>query len=139
MTEGVGCEERKEDTRSTPARGLGPKAAGVLAMSLAPAVGARVLRLVAAMGGALAALTDVLQWVLDLGQPAAQVGVLRLQVGDPLLKGGEEGQNSGLTPGGIVFQRGAGIGGGGAYPLRRGFRTEGSALGWLRSPVNPER
>ena len=34
--------------------------------------------------------------VLDLGQPAVQVRVLRLQVGDPLLKGGDEDQESGL-------------------------------------------
>jgi hypothetical protein len=40
--------------------GLGPKASGVLAMVLAPAVGARALRFVAAMGRAFAALTDVL-------------------------------------------------------------------------------
>jgi len=67
-------------------RGLGPKASGVLAMFLAPAVGARALRFVAATGCAFAALTDVLELVLDLSQPAAQVRVLRLQVGDPLLK-----------------------------------------------------
>ena len=34
--------------------------------------------------------------VLDLGQPAAQVGILCLQVGDPLLEGGDEGQDGGL-------------------------------------------
>ena len=76
--------------------GLGPKASGVLAMFLAPAVGARALRFVAATGCAFAALTDVLELLLDLGQPAAQVRVLRLQVGDPLLKRGDEDQESGL-------------------------------------------
>jgi hypothetical protein len=48
------------------------------------------------MGRAFAAPLDVLELVLDLGQPAAQVRVLRLQVGDPLLKGGDEDQENGL-------------------------------------------
>jgi len=65
-------------------------------MVLTAAVGARVLGSVAAMGGAFAAPADALQLVLDLGQPAAQVRVLRLQVGDPLPEGGDEGQDSGL-------------------------------------------
>ena len=80
-------------------RGLGPKAAGVLTMSLAAAVGSRAVGLVAAPRGALAALMDGLQLVLDLRQPAAQVGVLRLQVGDPLLQGGDVGQDGGLSLG----------------------------------------
>jgi hypothetical protein len=60
------------------------------------AVGARPLGRVTARGGALTAAGDVLQLVLDLGQPAAQVGVFRLQVGDPLLEGGDMGQDFGL-------------------------------------------
>jgi hypothetical protein len=48
------------------------------------------------MGRAFAAPADVLQLALDLGQPTAQVRVLRLQVGDPLLQGGDEAQESGL-------------------------------------------
>jgi len=76
--------------------GLKAKASRVLAMVLTSAVGARAVGLVAAMGGALIPLTDTLQLVLDLGQPAAQVRVLRLQVGDPLPEGGDEGQDSGL-------------------------------------------
>jgi hypothetical protein len=77
-------------------RGLGPKTSGVLTMFFTSAVGARAVRFVAAMGGAFAKLTDGLQLVLDLGQPAAEVGVLRLHVGDPLLQGGDEDQESGL-------------------------------------------
>jgi hypothetical protein len=34
--------------------------------------------------------------VLGLRQPVAQIRILRLQVGDPLLKGGDEDQDSGL-------------------------------------------
>src|SRR5262249_58782896 len=81
-------------------RGLGPKASGVQTMSLAPAVGARARGFIATMGGAFAALTDVLQLVLDLCQSAAQVGVLRLQVDDPSLERGDVGQDSGLCLGG---------------------------------------
>ena len=77
-------------------RGLGSKASGVLAMVLTSAVGARAVGFVAAVGWAFATLTDVLQLVLDLGQPAAQIRILRLQVGDPLLKRGDEGQECGL-------------------------------------------
>jgi hypothetical protein len=47
-------------------------------MVLTSAVGARAVGLVAAMGEAIVTLTDTLQLVLDLGQPAPQVGVLRL-------------------------------------------------------------
>jgi hypothetical protein len=65
-------------------------------MFLAPAVGAWTLRLVAAPGRAPAALLDVLKLVLNLRQPAAQVRVLRLQVGDPSLERGEMGQDGGL-------------------------------------------
>ena len=62
-------------------------------MFLAAVVGARAVGFVTAMGGAFATLTDVLQLVLDLRQPAAQIRVLRLQVGDPLLEGGDEGRD----------------------------------------------
>jgi hypothetical protein len=77
-------------------RRLGSEGAGVLPVLLASAVGARPLGRVTALEGSLAAPADVLELVLDLGQPAAQVGVLRLQVGDPLLQGGEMGQDGGL-------------------------------------------
>jgi hypothetical protein len=77
-------------------RRLRPKATGVPAMLLAAAVGTRAVGLVAAMGGAFAALTDALQLVLDLRQPAAQVGILRLQLSDPLLQRGDVGQDGGL-------------------------------------------
>ncbi len=77
-------------------RGLGPKASGVPTMFLAPAVGARTRGLITAMGGAFAALTDGLQLVLDLRQPPSQVGVLGLEVGDPLLERGDMGQDGGL-------------------------------------------
>src|SRR5262249_10888560 len=50
---------------------LRPEASGVLTMFLAPAVGARAVGFVAAIGEAFAALADVLQLVLDLRQPAA--------------------------------------------------------------------
>jgi hypothetical protein len=96
--------------------GLRPKVAGVLTVFLAPAVGARGVGGIAAMDGASAALTDGLQLVLDLRQPAAQLRVLRLQGGDPLLEGGNEGQDGGLGLGRDVFQSGAGIGGGGTIP-----------------------
>ena len=59
---------------------------------LASAVGVRLPGRVTALGGALTASADVLQLVLDLGQPAARGGVLRLQVGYPLLEGGDMGQ-----------------------------------------------
>ena len=77
-------------------RGLGPKAAGVLTMSLAAAVGSRAVGLIAAPAPVLAVLMDGLQLVLDLGQPAVQVGVLHLEVGDPLLQGGDVGRDGGL-------------------------------------------
>src|SRR5206468_45619 len=77
-----------------------PRWAGLLQVSKrvrpASAIGARRLGRVTALGGALTASADVLQFVLDLGQPAAQVGVLRLEVGDPLLEGGDMGQDGGL-------------------------------------------
>ena len=63
---------------------------------LASAVGGWPLGRVTARGGALTAPVDVPELMLDLGQPAAQVGVLRLQVGDPLLEGGEMGPDGGL-------------------------------------------
>ena len=68
----------------------------MLAVVLATVIGRGRLGVVSAPGGASAALTDVLQLVLDLRQPAAQLRVLRLQVGDPLLEGGNEGQDGGL-------------------------------------------
>src|SRR5262249_37433326 len=77
-------------------RGLGPKGSEVLAMFLAPAVGAWTLGLVAALGRAPGALLDVLELVLNLRQSAAQVRVLRLQVGDSSLERGEMGQDGGL-------------------------------------------
>jgi hypothetical protein len=77
-------------------RGLGAEGAGVLTVLLASAVGGWPLGRVTARGGALTAPADVLELMLDLGQPAAQVGVLRLQVGDPLLEGGEMGPDGGL-------------------------------------------
>ena len=80
-------------------RGLGPKVSGVLAIFLTSAVGARAVGFVAAVGGASATLTDALELVLDLRQPAARIRILRLQVGDPLLKGGDEDQYSGLVLG----------------------------------------
>ena len=66
--------------------------------------------------------------VLDLRQPAAEVGVLRLEVGDPLLQGGDVGQDGGLGLGsGSVFQSDAGIGGGAAIPptTMRSYRRFG--------------
>ena len=77
-------------------RRLGPKGSGVPAMLLAAAIGARAVGLVAAVGRAPAAPPDVLELVLDLGQLAAQVRVLRLQVSHPLLQGGDLGQDGGL-------------------------------------------
>jgi hypothetical protein len=77
-------------------RRIGAEGSGVLTVLLASAVGARPLGRVPTLRGALTAPADVLQLVLDLGQPTAQVGVLRLQVGDPLFEGGEMGQDSGL-------------------------------------------
>jgi hypothetical protein len=77
-------------------RGLGSEGSGVLTVLLAPAVGVRPLSRVPALRGALTAPADVLELVLDLGQPAAEVGVLRLEVGDPLLEGGDMGQDGGL-------------------------------------------
>jgi hypothetical protein len=77
-------------------RGLGPEGSGVLTVLLASAVGVRPVGRVTAMGGALPPPTDVLELVLDLGQPAAQVGVLRLEIGDPLLEGGDMGQDGSL-------------------------------------------
>src|SRR5262249_17957378 len=76
--------------------GLRPKAAGVLTVFLAPAGGGGGVGGIAARDGASAALVDGLQLVLDLRQPAAQLRVLRLQVVDPLLEGGNEGQDGGL-------------------------------------------
>jgi hypothetical protein len=67
--------------------------------------------------------------VLDLGQPAAQIRILRSQVGDPLLKRGDEGQECGL---GLGWDRVPEWWGGSAveqlYPLLRNFCTESSAL-----------
>jgi hypothetical protein len=83
-------------------RGLGSEGAGVLTVFLAAAIGARAVGLVAAMGRALAAPVDILQLVLNLGEPAAQVGVLRLQVGDPALERGDVGQEGGL---GLLWDR----------------------------------
>ena len=77
-------------------RGLGSEGAGVPAVFLASAVGARSRDLVAAREGALTALPDVLQLVLDQRQSPAQVGVLRLQVGDPSLERSNMGQDGGL-------------------------------------------
>jgi len=77
-------------------RGLGPKGAGVVTVSLAATIGARAMGRVAAPGRTFAAPVDGLQLVFDLGQPAAEVGVLRLQVGDPSLQRGDVGQDSGL-------------------------------------------
>jgi len=76
--------------------GLRPKGAGVRTVSLASAVGARGIGVLAARDGASAALTDGLQLMLDLRQSAAQLHVPRLQVGDPLLEGGHEGREGGL-------------------------------------------
>src|SRR5262249_28209204 len=53
-------------------RGLGSEGSGVLTVLLASAVGARPLGRVTALGGALTAPADVLELVLDLGQPAAE-------------------------------------------------------------------
>jgi hypothetical protein len=75
---------------------LRPEAAGVLAEFLVPAVDAGAVGLIAAANRPFAARTEVLELVLDLGQSAAQVGILGLQVGDPLLQRGDEGQDSGL-------------------------------------------
>ena len=69
--------------------GLGAEGAGMLTMLLAPAVGARAVGLVAAVGRAPAAPQDVLELGLDLGQLAAPVRVLRHQVSNPLLQGGD--------------------------------------------------
>src|SRR5262249_49111845 len=77
-------------------RGLGPKAAGVPRLPLAPAIDARAWGVITAMGGAFAALADVLDLGLDRRQPPAEVGVLRLQVGDPSLERGDMGQDGGL-------------------------------------------
>ena len=77
-------------------RGLRSEGSGVLTVLLASAVGGRPLGRVTAMRGAPTAPADVLQVVPDLGQPAAAVGVLRLEVSAPLLEGGEMGQDSGL-------------------------------------------
>jgi hypothetical protein len=77
-------------------RGLRPEAAGVLAVFLAAAVDAGAVGLIAAANRAFAAPLDVLELVLDLGQPAVQVGALRLQVGDPLLQRADESQDGSL-------------------------------------------
>src|SRR5262249_34855126 len=77
-------------------RGLGAEGSGVLTVLLASAVGARPPGRVRALRGAPTASADVRQVVLDLGQPAAEVGVLRLQVGDPWLEGGDMGQDGRL-------------------------------------------
>jgi hypothetical protein len=77
--------------------GFRPKGAGVLAVFPAAAVSAGGLGNLAAVDGASAALADGLQLVLDQSQPAAEVGVLRLQIGDPLLQGGDVGQEGGLS------------------------------------------
>src|SRR5262245_47800652 len=79
-----------------PVSGPPSRFRGPLAVFLAPAVGAGGVGVIAAVDGASAALVDGLELVLDLGQPTAEVGVLRLQVGDPLLQGGDEGQDGGL-------------------------------------------
>jgi hypothetical protein len=76
--------------------GLGPKASGVLAMFLTSAVGARAVGLVAAVGGAFAAPADVLEVVLDLGQPAPQFRGPRSPLSDPSLEGSHQGQDGGL-------------------------------------------
>ncbi len=78
---------------------IGADGGGMLTVLLASAVGARPLGRAPAPGGSLAVAADVLQLLLDLGQPAAQVGVLRLQLSDPLLEGGDIGQDGRLGPG----------------------------------------
>src|SRR5262245_2595091 len=50
-------------------------------------------------GSRLAGIQGRSQLVLDLRQSTAQVGVLHLQVGDPLLEGGDEGQEGSLRLG----------------------------------------
>jgi hypothetical protein len=77
-------------------RGLGPKEARVFAVLLAAVVGAGAVEVTAAREGAFAALTDLLDVVLQLGQPRTQVRVFRFQLGDPLLERAHKGQDGGL-------------------------------------------
>ena len=82
--------------KSVPGGGSGRKNPGCLRCSLRRRsvrgrwVGSR------RWAGAFAALADLLEFVLHLRQPAAQLGVLRFQLGDPLLEGGDQGQDGGL-------------------------------------------
>ena len=82
--------------KTVPGGGSGRKQPGCLRCSLRRRSVRGLSGSSAAVGGAFAALADVLELVLDLRQPAAQVRVLRLQVGDPLLQGGDQGQDGGL-------------------------------------------
>jgi hypothetical protein len=58
-------------------------------MLLTAEIGARAVGLVVAVGRAPAVPSDVLELVVDLGPLAAPVCVLRHQVGNPLLQGGD--------------------------------------------------
>jgi hypothetical protein len=78
-------------------RGFGSEESGVLTVFPTATVGAGSLGIVVARTGAFAALADGLQLMLDQSESAAEVGVLRLQVGDPLFQGTDEGQDGGLS------------------------------------------
>src|SRR5437763_37731 len=62
-------------------RRIGSKAAGVLAVLLAAAILGRSLGVAGAPAGALAALVDLLEFVLQPSQPSPQLGDLRLEFG----------------------------------------------------------
>ena len=65
---------------------LGPEGPGVFAMFLATVVRARVFGNLVTVAGASAALADLFEFVLQLRQPTAQIGVLRFQLSDPFSK-----------------------------------------------------
>ena len=77
-------------------RGLRSEKPGVLAVFLAAVIGGWCFGVVTAIGDAFAALADVLKLVLDLRQAAVEVRVLCFKFGDPLLQGGDQGQDGGL-------------------------------------------
>jgi hypothetical protein len=68
----------------------------MLAVFLAAVIGGGRFGVVTAIGDAFAALADVLKLVLDLRQAAVEVRVLCFKFGDPLLQGGDQGQDGGL-------------------------------------------
>jgi len=120
--------------------GLRPKVPGVLAMLLATVVRTGTVRVVAAVAWAFAALANLLEFALQLRQPAPQFGVFRFQLGDPLLQRAHHGQDSGL---GLRWDR---------LPERFGNRrlkahtpvlrnrfTKGSAWERLRWPENSKK